>query len=140
MPKIMIREAIRSRIIDLDLSQREICARIGLREQNLSSFLCGGRALSLRKLTVLLELLGLTIGKAGDMVGTYSLAEIRITVKESVAEHNLRIKELSKMCGVNESSISLFLKGRRLLELNSLERIMSALDLKLVSYGQPKIQ
>jgi len=136
----MIREAIKNRINDLDLSQREICVRIGLLEQNLSSFLCGGRALSLRKLTVLLELLGLTIGKAGDMVGAYSPTEIRIAVKESVAEHNLRLKELSTMCGVNESSISLFLKGRRLLELNSLERIMSALKLDLVSYGQPKIQ
>lgn len=136
----MIREAIKTRINDLDLSQREISTRIGLREQNLSSFLCGGRALSLSKLTMLLELLGLTIGKAGDMVGTYSPTEIRIAVKESVAEHNLKLKELSTMCGVNESSISLFLKGRRLLELNSLEQIMSALKLDLVSYGQPKIQ
>lgn len=135
----MIREAIKNRIADLGLSQREICAYAVMREQNLSSFLCGTRSFSMRKLSMLLEILGLTVGDARYVVGKFSPAEIHLAVADSVAERGLKLRELSSLCNVNESSLSLFLKGRRLLELESLERVMAALGLELVSYGRPQL-
>lgn len=135
----MIREAIKNRIADLGLSQREICAHTGIREQNLSSFLCGSRSFSMRKLMSLMELLGQTVGDARYVVGKYPPSKIPCAVSDRINERGLKLRELSAISNVNESSLSLFLKGRRLLELESLERIMNALGLELVSYGRPQI-
>ncbi len=93
----------------------------------------------MRKLSALLGILGLTVGDARYVVGKYPPAEIYLAVADRISERGLKLRELSSLCSVNESSLSLFLKGRRLLELESLERVMTALGLELVSYGRPQL-
>lgn len=135
----MIRNGIRNRIADLGLSQKEVSAQLGQKEQNFSSFLCGNRAFSMRKLIKLMELLGLSVGDPRNVVGKYPPNEIYHSIAERMAERGLNIKELANSSNVNKSSLSLFLRGSRMLELASLERVLTTLGFELVSYGRPKI-
>jgi DNA-binding Xre family transcriptional regulator len=53
-------------------------------------------------------------------------------IKKAMAARNMNNRKLSESSGINQTSISLFLTGRRKPDLNSLESMMKALKIKLV--------
>lgn len=112
---------------------------MGVTEQSLSNFLNGKRSYSYLAFVKLLRVLGLTLGKKDDNIGSEPVISIRLVIKDEIARKGRPIYEIAKCCNVNNSSLSSFLTGRRGINITALERIISELELTFVSYGEPTI-
>lgn len=135
----MIREAIKERIRALDLTQKQVSKAMGEYEQNLSSFITGLRSYPYGKFIDLLTLLGLSVGLKCGYVGEYPPDEIKEAVRDAMESSGLMRRRVAERSGINESTLSSYLTGKRQISVATLEKLMSALDLGLVCYGEPKI-
>lgn len=135
----MIRDSIRQRMIDLDVTQREVCKFINVREQHLSNFLCGIRTFPFEDLVRIFHALGLTLGEPDKSVGEHSPENMHRAIHKAMEKRDIQRKELSRISGVNASVISSFLCKKRPISLSSLERLIKSLDLTVVCYGTPQI-
>lgn len=133
------REIIRQRIQDLGTTQRAVCKSVAVSEQSLSNFLNGSRTYSYALYAKTLNALGLTLGHQEDSIGTAPATSIHEIIKDEIDTRNMTLKALSNKCGVNRSSLSSFLSGRRGINVAAIERIIQELGLTFVSYGQPII-
>ncbi len=136
----MIREAINTRLKDLDLTKKQISQALGEHEQNLSSFTTGLRSYPYDKFIALIAILGLTVGENGSLVGKYPPTQIREAVKAAIESKGVTNKEAAARSGVDESTFSQFFTGKRQICLATLEKILVALGLGLVCYGEPQLQ
>lgn len=136
----MIREAINIRIKDLDLTKKQISQALGEHEQNLSSFTTGVRSYPTDKFVFLLALLGLTVGDKSSLVGEYPPTEIKEAVRASIEAKGITNKEAAAKSGIDESTLSQYFTGKRQICLATLEKLMVALDLGLVCYGEPQLK
>lgn len=135
----MIREAIKTRIKDLDITQKKLAEAMGVQPQNLSTFTTGLRWCPYDKFISLMTLLGLTVGRNGSYVGRYAQHDIRSEIRASIEASGLSRKEIAAKSGVNYSTLSSFLTGKRTLRLPTLEKLMVSLNLGLVCFGEPQI-
>ncbi|MCM1140472.1 MAG: helix-turn-helix domain-containing protein [Muribaculum sp.] len=135
----MIQKAISKRVKDLDITLGELCCTVGQYPQNISSFLRGSRQLSLAKVTEIMTALGLSVGPADTTVGDYPASELRHSLREQMNELSVTQKTIAKECRISEPSLSLFLNGKCMISVNSLERIMKRLNLGVVCHGRPQI-
>lgn len=135
----MIREAIKERIKNLDLTQKQVSKAMGVYEQNLSSFITGLRSYPYGKFIDLITTLGLSVGLKRGYVGVYPPEEIKEAVRDAIESSGLMRRKVADKSGINESTLSSYLTGKRQISVATLEKLMSALDLGLVCYGEPKI-
>lgn len=135
----MIREAIKERILALGLTQKQVSKAMGVYEQNLSSFMTGLRSYPYDKFIDLITLLGLSVGLKCGYVGVYPPDEIRVAVRDAIESSGLMRRKVAEKSGINESTLSSYLTGKRPISVSILEKLMSALDLGFVCYGEPKI-
>lgn len=91
------------------------------------------------KFTRLLEGLGLTVGPHGTIVGETSPLNLREEFSKMIKFRELTHKILSQNSGVNSSVLSSYLSGKRTINIDSLEKLMEALGMTLVCYGEPQI-
>lgn len=59
-----IREKIILRMKELNIKQVDLCEKLGIRNQNLSTYLKGGRSIPFENLESVCEAIGLTVGRA----------------------------------------------------------------------------
>lgn len=135
----MIREALKERIRDLDLTQKQVSKAMGEYEQNLSSFITGLRSYPYNKFIDLLTLLGLSIGLKCGYVGNYPPEEIKAALRDAIESSGALRRDVAAKSGINESTLSSFLTGKRQISVATLEKLMQTLGLGLVCYGEPKI-
>lgn len=110
-----------------------------MKEQNFGQFLLGKRPLAYEKFTELLSALGLTVGAKGNLVGETSPSNLREEFSKKIKSKGLTYKIVAQNSGVNSSVLSSFLSGRRKINVGSLEKLMVALDMEFVCYGEPQI-
>lgn len=134
-----MRNKLRKRIQDLGVSQRQVCAALGVPDQNFSNFLNGHRSYSYKRFIKLLKVLGLTVDAEGRDLGMHSPEELPVVVGLTIANEKLRIKDLADECEINRSSLSSFLSGKRQLNIAALDRLINHLELDYVSYGIPEV-
>lgn len=58
-------------------------------------------------------------------------------VKQYLDENNITQKELAKKTGINETAVSLILRGGRKFECDEFEKIISALDVPASTFIKP---
>lgn len=135
----MIREAIKERITALDISQGRLCSLMGMRQQDLSSYLHDKREFSLSKITLIMKTLGLTFGPQGSFVGEFPSTDIRRIISCELTNRRMKQRELSKLSGVNAACICQFLKGYTSMYIKSVEKLLDTLNLGIVCFGEPQI-
>lgn len=135
----MIREVIKDRIQDLGLTQKKVCEALGEHEQNLSSFTNGLRSYPYEKFVALLQTLGLTIGDRTQYVGQEPPERLRAVLEASIKSSGAKRKEIAELSGVNVSTLSSYLSGKRTICLATLEKLMDCLDLGVIAFGVPAI-
>lgn len=59
-----IREKIILRMKELNIKQVDLCEKLGIRNQNLSTYLKGARSIPFEHLEMVCEAIGLTVGRA----------------------------------------------------------------------------
>lgn len=136
----MIRDAIRERIKDLDVTQKQVCDEIEVTTQTFSGFLNGRLTLPFDKFVNVLDVLGLTVGARGETVGTIPPQCIRSAVRTQIKQHIWTIAFTAQQAHVNASVLSSFLSGKRTMNVNTLDRLLTTLKMELVSYGEPKVK
>lgn len=135
----MIREAIKQRLIDLGVSQKQLAEYIKDHEQNVSAFLNGSRSYSLSRLTKVFDALGLSVGDKGSLVAKYAPKDIRKAIHSSMRKQSLRRKDMARIGHVNPTSVYLFMNGKRSVTLKTLEKMIETAELSIISYGTPGI-
>lgn len=125
----MIREDIYQRMLKLGLTQKKICDDLGLCPQNFNGFIRGTRPIPYKDLVATLEYLRLGVGFAEFQYTSVAPHAIHLVVKERMNALNLKAKDLAALTGVNLSSISSFISGKRNISIKNLETIMSRIRL-----------
>lgn len=134
----MIRELIKQRIEDLDLKQIDVCKGTNIPPTTLSLYLNGKTHLPIGRIVKLMDVLGLTVGKEGELVGQYAPQEMLVPIKQRMSERGMIQAELARQCGVSRGTACTFL-SKGVIGESTLERVLNLLNLTVVSYDKPKL-
>lgn len=134
----MIRKALRQKMKDSGMTQREFCKYLGVATSNFNAFLNGTRSLPYGTLIKALDKLGLSIGTQGARVASLPPTELPEIFKSHAAVSGLKIKDIADKTGVDNTCLTSFFNGYRTMQVKNLEKVMTLLHLDVVAYINPR--
>ncbi len=134
----MIRQAIRKKLEDSGIKQREFCKVIGVASSNFNAFLKGSRTLSYPKFIKAMEELGLSIGLKAAGRAVLPPSELPEIFKSYFAVSGMKVKEVAEKTDIDNTCLTAFFNGYRNMPIRNIEKVMSLFHLDVVEYINPK--
>lgn len=134
----MIRKALKQKMTDSEMTQKEFSAYLGIAPSNFNAFLNGTRSLPYGTLIKALDKLNLSVGRQGARVASLPPTELSEIFKSHAAVSGMKIKEIAEKAGVDNTCLTSFFNGYRTMPVKNLEKVMEILKLDVVSYINPR--
>lgn len=134
----MIRKALKQKMTDSNMTQKEFSSYLGIAPSNFNAFLNGTRSLPYSTLIKAMEKLNLSIGTQGAKVASLPPTELPEIFKSHAAVSGLKIKDIADRTGVDSTCLTSFFNGYRTLPVKNLEKVMTLLHLDVVPYILPR--
>ena len=134
----MIRTAIRKKLEDSGIKQREFCKVIGVASSNFNALLNGSRTLSYPKFVKAMEELGLSIGLKTAGRAALPPSELPEILKSHFAVSGMKVKEVAEKTDIDNTCLTAFFNGYRNMPIRNIEKVMTLFHLDVVEYINPK--
>ena len=117
----MIRTAIRKKLEDSGIKQREFCKVIGVASSNFNAFLNG-----------------LSIGLKAAGRAALPPSELPEILKSHFAVSGMKVKEVAEKTDIDNTCLTAFFNGYRNMPIRNIEKVMTLFHLDVVEYINPK--
>ena len=129
----MVRVAIKEKMKVLGITNKELCAKLGMYMSNFSAFLSGKRGLPHKDLVRVMVELQISIGNANQPRAMYPATMMHEVIREEIKHSTKPLKDISDELGIDNCVLSSFISGNRKMALRHIENLMQMFNLKVLN-------
>ena len=130
----MISERINEQMNDRGVSQTMLCKELNLTVSNFNAFIKGRRSMPYRDLVAVMKYLRLSVGPVGTEYSSVEPENMKQVFRDRIRQGGFKTVELEAASGINRSTITSIVTGKRVTSTRNVGRLMDALGLDLVRY------
>lgn len=130
----MISERINEQMNSRGVSQTQLCKELSLTISNFNAFINGKRPLPYRNLVAVMKYLRLSVGPAGTEYSSVEPENMKAVFRDRIKQGGFKISEVEAVSGINRSTITSIITGKRVTSTRNVGRLMDALGLDIVKF------
>ena len=130
----MISERINEQMANRGVNQTQLCNELSLTISNFNAFIKGKRPMPFRDLVAVMKFLRLSVGPVGAEYSSVEPENIKEAFRARIKQGGFKMAEVEAASGINRSTITSIVNGKRVTSTRNIGRLMDALGLDVVRY------
>lgn len=121
-------------MLNRGVNQTTLCRELSLTVSNFNAFIKGKRPMPYRDLIEVLKFLRLSIGPSGAEYSSVEPSCMNTVFRERIKQGGFKMAEVEAVSGINGSTITSFITGKRQTSSRNIGKLMDALGLDVVRF------